>query len=61
MDEVLEIVALVAGVVAGFLVAPAVGFAAIAAGCLWVSWRRARGKRLVLEAEMRRQLERDRR
>ncbi len=53
MDEaIIEIVGLVAAVIAGFLITPALGFAGISAGCLWVSWNRARVKRRKAEADI---------
>lgn len=58
MDETLEIVGLVAAVIAGFLVTPALGFTVVAASCLWVAWRRARDRRLTAEKDERDRLER---
>lgn len=52
MTDVLDVVALVCGVVAGFLVTPALGFAVICVGGLSLSWSISRKKRKAAEDEL---------
>jgi hypothetical protein len=58
MSNVLEVVGLLALVVAGFLVALWLGFAVLGGSCLWVAGVAAREKRLATEAAERRRVAR---
>ena len=58
MSNVLEVVGLLALVVAAVLVAVWLGFAVFGGSCLFVAWRRARAVREVAEVEQARRLRR---
>ena len=50
MSDALEVVGLLAVVVAGFLVAVWLGFGVLGVACLWSSWSMARNRRQAAEA-----------
>jgi hypothetical protein len=54
LTDVLDVVGLVALVVAGFLLSVWLGFAVFGVVCLWASWASTRRVRLKAEVEARR-------
>lgn len=56
MTDVLDVVGLLALIVAGFMVALWLGFCVVGGGCLWVSWSVTRKTRVAAELAEKRRL-----